>query len=158
MPGVDGIVSGLDTSSMIGAIAAWPPCPRRSWVSFAEMKKKRESIASLSAKFTDISKAIEEIDTKEKFEATSLTQLDTQFTANIEEEQSWDLRHSSHFTRCKRREVSQGFSDKETTGTPRGLYSITYGSTTTAHNDSSTRESRGTLNDYRNYLVRIRHR
>ena len=97
----------------------------------------------MSAKFTDIS-AIEEIDTKEKFEATSLTQLDdTQFTANIEEGAKpgiYDIQVTS--LAVNEVEVSQGFSDKETTGTLReGSYSITYGSTTTAFTIDSSNSS-----------------
>lgn len=145
MPGVDGIVSGLDTSSMIGAIVGVAAVPKQVMESqLAEMKKKREAIASLSSKFTDVSKAIEEIDTKEKFEATSLTQLDdTQFTANIEEGAKpgiYDIQVTS--LAVNEVEVSQGFSDKETTGTLReGSYSITYGTTTTAFNIDSTNSS-----------------
>ena len=112
MPGVDGIVSCLDTSSMIGAIvgAAVPKTVMESQL--AEMKKKRNRLRRCPPNLRTF-KAIEEIDTKEKFEATSLTQLDdTQFTANIEEGvcPNHDIRH---FTAANEVEVS--LYDKETT-------------------------------------------
>jgi flagellar hook-associated protein 2 len=135
MPGVDGIVSGLDTSSMINAIVGVAAVPKRVMEThLSEMKKKREAIAALSTRFTAVSDAIKKIDTKEEFEATSLTQLDdTQFTANIEEGAKpgiYDIQVTS--LAVNEVEVSQAFSDKATTGQVReGTYAITYGSTTT---------------------------
>ena len=135
MPGVDGIVSGLDTSAMINAIIGVAAVPKKVMeVQLSEMKKKREAIAALSSKFTQLSDTIKSMDTKSEFEATSLTQLDdTQFTANIEEGARpgiYDIQLTS--LAVNEVEVSQAFADKTSTGQIReGTYAITYGTTTT---------------------------
>jgi len=134
MPGVDGIVSGLDTSSMINAIVGVAAVPKKVMeTQLLEMKKKKEAIAALTNKFKAVSDTIKTMDTKSEFEATSLTQLDdTQFTANIEEgakQGIYDIQVTA--LAVNEVEVSQTFSDKSTTGQIReGTYSITYGGTT----------------------------
>ena len=145
MPGVDGIVSGLDTSSMIKAIVGVAGVPKKVMESqLADMKKKKEAIAGLSSRMQAIADTIKKVDTKSEFEATSLTQLDdTQFTANIEEGAKpgiYDIQVTS--LAVNEVEVSQSFSDKTTTGQVReGTYAITYGGETTNVTIDSTNSS-----------------
>jgi flagellar hook-associated protein 2 len=133
MPGVDGIVSGLDTSGMINAIVGVSAVPKRVMeVHLRELENKKEKIAGLSSRFTSLSDTIKKIDTQSEFEATALTQLDdTQFSANLEEGAKpgiYDIQVTA--MAVNEVEVSQAFTDKTTTGQVReGTYVIDYGGT-----------------------------
>ena len=128
MPGVDGIVSGLDTTAMINAIVGVAAVPMKVMESHLnELEGKKEKIAGLSNRFTTLSDTIENLDSKEKFEATKLTQLDdTQFTANVGENAVpgiYDVQVLAMAT--NEVEVSQAFADKATTGViEEGTYEI----------------------------------
>lgn len=131
MPSVDGIVSGLDTTSLINSIVAVTALPQRAMeTQLARLEDQKEKVAGLSNRLESLSGAIKDIWTRsslETFTATAAT--DGQFTVSVGENavdgvyavQTLGLAAADSF-------ISQGFADKTTEGVlGTGTLALTYG-------------------------------
>ncbi len=131
---VDGIVTGLDTTSLIKSIVAAASTPKKAMESqLKDMESKREKVAGLQNRLTELSEKIAEINTPSTFiKNTVSTSSSLQFgvTADGDAVQgSWNIlvkRLASN-----EMEVSQGLADATTVGSiQEGTYTLTYQGTT----------------------------
>ncbi len=119
MPSVDGIASGLDTTSLIEAIVSVAAVPKATLESEkSEVEDQIDKVADFKTLLTAVQTALEDIDTAAEF-GKSTVSLSEEGWVEVEVEAetppgSYEIEVSA-LARSEM-EVSQGFSDDETAG------------------------------------------
>ncbi len=147
MPSVDGIVSGLDTTALIGAILDVAAVPGLAMDDqLTEYEEQLEAVSGLTNRLNDLVSAIEDID--------ELTELPS-YVASLSEEGSLDVTADSEAipgsydievlaTATAEVEISDGYSDATSTGViAEGTLTVTYAGTdydVTIDSDNSSLE------------------
>jgi flagellar hook-associated protein 2 len=132
---IDGIVSGFDTTAMIGAMVGIYSIPKGLIQKDIEQtEKKKEAVAGLKNRLEDLETALEDIEDEENFKV---------YKANYEETDAFSVSvdgtsiagaYDVEITALARAEleVSDGFADKSSTGVvAEGTLLITYAGTET---------------------------
>lgn len=142
---VGGIVSGIDTDSMVTKLVAAARAPQD--VMKTKLKTEtsiKNAYASLATKLTDMQTALEAIDTADELRATTSSSSDTSTVGVTASGGAIAGRYTVSVTSLAERstDISDGFASKDALGTiAEGTLNITYGSTTTALTIDSTNSS-----------------
>ncbi len=127
---VDGIVSGMDTSSLISAMVSVYSLPRDQLEQdIDDTEEKVEAVSGLKNRLEDLEEALDAIEDEDDFKVFKATYSDTEaFTATANGEAisgAYDIEITA-LARAEL-EVSEGFSSKSTSGLfGSGTLSITY--------------------------------
>jgi len=132
---VDGIVSGMDTTAMIGVMVSIYSIPKGFLEADIEKtEEKKEAVAGLKNRLEDLEEALEAIDDEDSFQVFKASYEDTDsFSVSVDGTSipgAYDI-EISVLARAEL-EVSQGFSDKSSTGVvDEGTLTVTYAGTAT---------------------------
>lgn len=133
MPTVDGIVSGLDTTSLIKAMVS----PQQVSVDtlnsrVTAFQKQRTAVAGIKSKFTALSDAIKKMNTSDLFNASKVTSTSDQFSVTADTTAlagSYDIQVSQ----LAKGQISKSltFADPDAAVLGTGTFSVTVAGTTT---------------------------
>lgn len=142
---VDGIVSGMDTTSLITKLVTAAAAPAKVMEDdVADLKKLSTSYDELSTSMTALKTALETIDSQAEMRAATGTSTDDTAVAVTTDGDAVPGRYAIQVTTLAAAEieVSQGFAERATLGTvPEGTLNVTYGGTTTALTVDATNSS-----------------
>jgi flagellar hook-associated protein 2 len=132
---IDGIVSGMDTSAMIGAMVGIYRIPKEAIeANIDAAEEKKEAVAGLKNRLEDLETALDDIEEEEDFKV---------FKADYEETDAFSVSvdgttvpgtYDIDITSLARAEleVSEGFADKSSTGViAKGTMTVSYAGTET---------------------------
>jgi flagellar hook-associated protein 2 len=132
---VDGIVSGMDTTALIGAMVSVYTVPKAALEKdIDDIGEKIEAIAGLNNRLEDLEKALEAIEDEDSFKVYKATYGDTDAFEVTTSGDAISGTYDVEIAQLARAEleVSQGFSDKSSTGeVAEGTLSVTYAGTST---------------------------
>lgn len=133
---VDGIVSGIDTTSIVDKLVAAANIPKNVMSDhLAELNKKKEAYAGLSSRMDDLKTALEKMDTIGEIAAATGTSADDTIVGVSTSGAAVKGRYAITVTQLasSTTQVSDGVADKDAIGSiATGTMSITVGTTTTA--------------------------
>ncbi len=142
---VGGIVSGLDTDTMIATLVAAARTPADVMeVDLEELEDRRDAYDELVSQVEALQDALEAIDSSDELRATTASSSDEGSVTVEALGAALAGRYTVEVTALasSETEVSDGFADKETTGiVAEGTLSITYAGETTALTIDSTNSS-----------------
>jgi flagellar hook-associated protein 2 len=149
MPAIDGIVSGLDTTSLINSIIGAAATPRLAMESQREdLEQRRERVAALSARFADISTAIGAFDESDDWNIAKVTSGDnTAFEATVDDDAALGTYAVTVNALAKSQTTaSAGYADRAASGTiAHGNLDVTIGGVLTSIPIDGTNDSLGGL-------------
>jgi flagellar hook-associated protein 2 len=133
MPTVDGIVSGIDTTSLISAILS----PQQVTIDtlnsrIAQTEDTQSAVATFSDKLTALSDAIKDMNTPSLFQVNTATTNSSQFTVTADSD-ALPGTYSIQVTQLAASQISQsaGFDDADAAVLGLGTFAVTVGATTT---------------------------
>lgn len=142
---VGGIVSGIDTDSMVSELVAAARAPQEVMeADLSDLEDLRDTYDELVTVVTALQEALEAIDTADELRATTAESSNDGVVSVEAEGAAIAGRYSIEVTAlaASETEISEGFADKDSTGViAEGTLSITYGGTTTALTIDSTNSS-----------------
>ncbi len=148
---VGGIVSGIDTDTMVTQLVAAARAPQTVMkADLSDLEDLKDTYETLVEKVTALQDAYEAIDSADELRATTAASSDEGAVTVEADGGAVAGRYSIEVTSlaANETEVSDGFSDKDTTGTiAEGTLSVTYAGTTTALTVDSTNSSLEELAD-----------
>jgi flagellar hook-associated protein 2 len=141
--GVDGLVSGMNTGAMVDAMVSVYSLPQKALESdIVDTQKKKAAIASVIAKLDQLDEAIEDIEDEDDFKVYKAEYEETDAFKVTTENGAIPGNYTIQVNSLAESELelSEGFSDKSSTGVlGEGTLKVKYGSTTTEITvDSST--------------------
>jgi len=132
---IDGIVSGMDTTAMIGAMVGIYSIPKGLIEADIEKaEEKKEAVAGLKNRLEDLETALEDIEDEENFKVYKATHEETDAFSVSVDGTSIAGAYDIDITALARAEleVSEGFDDKTSTGVvAKGTLLVTYAGTET---------------------------
>lgn len=132
---VGGLVSGIDTDSLIAGLVAAYGTPKTVMESqLQDLESEQEAFAGLDNRLTSLRTALETVATADEFEVYTATSADDSFvgvsasTGAIPGRYSVEVNHLA----TSASQLSQGYASKSADGAlGTGTFALTYGSTTT---------------------------
>jgi flagellar hook-associated protein 2 len=154
---IGGIVSGIDTDSMVASLVAAARAPQDVMKSkLEEVEDQRDTYEQLRTYMDDMLTALEAIDTPAELRAATGTSSDESAVTVEVDGDAVIGRYSVEVSQLASSAtyVSNGFADKSTAGTiAEGTFTITYGTTTTTLTVDSSNSSLSDLADLINESV-----
>lgn len=154
---VDGIVSGMDTTSLISKLVGAASAPMTVMdTDLSELKELDSSYDELNTLLASLKTSLETIDSQAEMRAATGTSSDEQSVGVTTDGEAVVGRYAIEVTAlaASEIEVSQGFADKSTLGSiPEGTLNITYGGETTALTIDATNSSLSELADLINESI-----
>ncbi len=142
MPSIDGIVSGLDTTSIVNSLVAAEAVPMRLMqVDLARAESKKTKVSEFKTKLTAVSDALKEINEEDEFGEYSATLGEEGYFTATADSEAVAGTYAIEVNALAQAEVSvtQGYSDSSTALSLSGTLSIDYdGESTMVTVDSST--------------------
>ena len=138
-------MSGIDTDDMIARLVAAARIPQTVLATQLEdVEKKKEAYETLSSKLTDLTTALEAIDTADELNAATATSSDDTTVGITATGSAIPGRYTIEVTAlaAESTSISEGFADSSTDGTvAEGTFDVTYAGTTTTLTLDSTNSS-----------------
>lgn len=132
---VGGLVSGIDTDSLIAGLVAAYGTPKTVMESqLQDLESEQEAFAGLDNRLTSLRTALEAVATADEFEAYTATSADDAFVGVTASTGAIPGRYAVEVNQLatSASQLSQGFASKSTDGAlGTGTFALTYGSTTT---------------------------
>lgn len=146
---IDGIVSGIDTSALINAVIEGESATLRAIeAQQADIVQRRERIAALAGRITDISTAIDDVDDPDDWNLAAVTsEENTAFTADVDDDATTGT-YTVRVDALAQAEVqaTTGFADRATDNTiATGTLDVTVGGVTTTVTIDDTADTLGDL-------------
>ena len=142
---VGGIVSGIDTDSMVSKLVSAARAPQDVMKTHVkEQESIKNAYASLATKLNDLQTALEKIDTAEELRATTASSSDSSSVGVTATGSAIAGRYTVTVSALAERatEISSAFADKTSTGVvAEGTLTVTYGGTATNLTIDSTNSS-----------------
>lgn len=131
MPAIDGIVSGIDTTGLINSVIEAAAQPQVAMLAQQEdLEERREKIAALASRLSDVSSAIDDIDEADDWNiSTKVTGDNVAFTATVDDDAALGTYNILVDTLAAAQvTASNGFADRATPGTiAHGVIDVTVG-------------------------------
>jgi len=154
---IGGIVSGIDTDSMVATLVAAARAPQDVMkTQLGEVEEQKDAYEALRTKMDDLLTALEAIDTPAELRASTGSSSDESTVTVAVDGDAVPGRYSLTVSQLasSATSVSDGFADKSTTGTiAEGTFSVTYAGVTTSMTIDSTNSSLSDMADLINESV-----
>lgn len=132
---VGGLVSGIDTDSLVAGLVAAYGTPKTVMESqLADLQEEQDAFAGLDTRLTTLRTSLEKVSTTDSFEAYTATSADDSYVGVTASTGAIAGRYSVKVNQLatSASQLSQGFASKTTDGAlGTGTFALTYGSTTT---------------------------